>query len=156
MKQRDLSDLRRPAKIERVFRGKEDHGIETVTIHLEGPGWGQGFGCLCMTDEAESRLFLQEMCAAFDLADPERLVGLECHALYSTPYGTIDGLEAPSGKRFTIRGWRKRHYPDHAPTPTEEKRESLLNTIAWAERRAAQARADLAALPELIDWEEQP
>ena len=32
------------AKIGRTFLGKEDHGILTTMLNLEGPSWGQGFG----------------------------------------------------------------------------------------------------------------
>jgi hypothetical protein len=35
-------ELRRPARISRVFRGKEDRGVWTVVIHLEAEGWGAG------------------------------------------------------------------------------------------------------------------
>ena len=148
-------ELRRTATIARVFRGKEDHGIETVCVYLEGSGWGQGFGNLCMNDAAESSLFLAELCATFGLADAERLVGQRVIALYSeSPYGSIEGLEDPkTGKRFTIRGWRLRHYPDHAPTPSEEARSRLTSSIAHLERRLTETKAELAALPELIDWE---
>lgn len=34
----------RNAKIVSTFIGREDHGIPTLWIHLEGAGWGQGFG----------------------------------------------------------------------------------------------------------------
>ena len=148
--------LRRPARITSVFRGKEDHGIWTVSVMLEGPtgGWGQGFGNLCMQDEEETRTFVREVCATFNIADAERLVDQECIALYTdSPWGTIEGIEAPSGKRFTIRGWRKRHYPDHAPTPTEEKRTSLERRIASDERHLAERKAELASLDTLVEWE---
>ncbi len=32
------------AFIKRTFLGVEDHGILTYFLHLEGSGWGQGFG----------------------------------------------------------------------------------------------------------------
>lgn len=32
------------ATIERTSLGIEDHGILTAFLHLEGDGWGQGFG----------------------------------------------------------------------------------------------------------------
>lgn len=149
-------DLRQPAKIVRVFRGQEDHGIWTVSVRLEGKGWGQAFGMLCMKDETEARLFVQEVCAAFDTQDSETLAGRSCTALYSvSPRSTIEGLEAPSGKRFTIRGWRKRHYPNEAPTPTEEERSRLEGNVASLRRRLAEAEESLASLGTLIDWEEE-
>lgn len=152
-------ELRVPAKITRLFRGKEDHGIWTVVVHLESPtgGWGQGFGCLALKDEDETRVFVQEVCAIFGHSDPERLTGQECLALYCvSPWDSIEGIEAPDGKRFTVRGFRLRHYPNHAPTPTDSKRASLVHTIEWASRRVNEARAEPAALPHLIDWETEP
>jgi hypothetical protein len=149
-------ELRRSARITSVFRGQEDHGIETVVVHLEGDpsGWGQGFGCLCMKDEEESRRFVREVCETFGHSDPERLKGQKCLALYTdSPWGTIEGIEAPGGKRFTIRGWRRRYYPDHAPTPTQAKRASIESDIRFHERRLAERRAELATLGELVDWD---
>ena len=149
-------ELRQPARIASVFRGQEDHGIWTVLISLEGPtgGWSQGFGQLCLKDETETHQFLQEVCDVFEFSDPMRLKGAECFALYSeSPWSSIEGIEAPNGRRFTIKGYRRRHYPKHAPTPTQAKRDSLLRDIAFHERRAAERRVELEMLGELVDWD---
>jgi hypothetical protein len=148
-------ELRRPARIASVFRGKEDHGVFTVSIGLNGQTWGQSFGNLCLRDDAEARQFVWEVCDVFGLADPERLVGQACVALYSeSPWSTIEGIEAPSGRRFTIKGYRRRHYPDQALTPTEERRARLVSMIASHERRLAEYRAELATLGTLVDWDD--
>lgn len=52
-------ELRRPATIEKVFVGYEDHGIMTVIVSVVGSGWGQGFGCLALKDEAQAKDFAQ-------------------------------------------------------------------------------------------------
>jgi hypothetical protein len=150
-------DLRVPATIKAARQDYDgDHLIETVLIQIEGPGWGQGFGPFCMKDKTEARLLLSEICATFDCADPERMKGLACIALYSEPRGDIEGLETQSGKRFTIRGWRRKHYPDHAKTPTEARREQLERDISHHERRLKDARTELKTLGELVDWETMP
>jgi hypothetical protein len=151
-------DLRSAAVISNVFIGQEDHGIWTVVIYLQGPtgGWGQGFGSLCLENEAGANLFLAEVCATFDAATSEALKGMPCTALYAKPLDKIEGLEAASGKRFTIRGYRMRHHPDKAPTPTEAERGRLERDIAWHRRVLAERTAELQALGELIDWETAP
>ena len=158
-KQYTRDELRRPARIASIFRGVEEHGIHTVTVHLEGVsgGWGQGFGCLCLKDDDEIKQFIRELCEAAGVADAERLIGLACLALYSkSPWDIVEGVEFANGRRFTIKGYRRRHYPDNAPTPTEAERKSLRSDIVFHERRAAEQRAALDALGTLIDWDVDP
>ena len=153
------TELRRPARITGFSMRDEDHCMDCVFIYLEGPtgGWGQGFGGLCLKDAAEARTFLREVCEVFGHQDPERLNGQECLALYSeSPWASIEGIEAPSGKRFTIKSFRRRHYPKHAPTPTEARRASLESRIASHERRIAEDRAELETMGELVDWDSEP
>jgi len=153
-------DLRVPVTIESARQDYDgDHLVETVCVQIKGPGFGQGFGPFCMKDKTEARQLLSEICATFDCADPERMAGQKCIALYSTSPlgGDIEGLESPStGKRFTIRGWRRRYYPDHAETPTESVRKHLESSIASYESRLAHARLELKNLDELVDWETMP
>lgn len=153
-------DLRVPVTIEFARQDYDrDHLVETVLVQISGPGFGQGFGPFCMKDKTEARQLLSEICTIFNCADPERMKGLACVALYSdTPHGgDIEGLESPTtGKRFTIRGWRRRHYPDHAKTPTEARQEQLERDIVHHERRLADARAELENIGELVNWETMP
>jgi hypothetical protein len=152
-------DLRVPMKIDFARQDYDgDHLVETVLIQISGPGFGQGFGPFCMNSKTQARQLLLEICATFDCADPERMAGQECIALYSdSPHSDIEGLESPTtGKRFTIRGWRRVHYPDHAKTPTEARREQLKRDISHHECRLADARTELENLGELVDWETMP
>jgi hypothetical protein len=154
----DREDLRRPAKITGFELGPEDHGIITVVIRLESPtgGWGQGFGCLRMKDDAEAKRFLGEVCAIFDHSEPERLKGQECIALYCLPWESIEGIEAPSGKRFTITGWRRRYYPEHTLSPTGRRRKALKENLQCHRRRVTEIEAQLDNLEHLIDWDVEP
>jgi hypothetical protein len=154
------SELRQAARITRVFEGREDHGICTVLVNLEGApsgGWGQGFGGLALKDEGEITRFTKEVCETFDVANARELVGQTCTALYATsPFGTVEGIEAPSGKRFTIRGYRLRHHPEYAQTPTVLERARLQGEVQFHTRRAEESRIALAQLGELVDWETEP
>jgi hypothetical protein len=154
---RARDQLRVPATVVSAFAGLDrDHELWTVSVVLEGAGWVQTFGGLAFRDKAETREFFAEVCATFGCADPERLKGQRCFALYAEPSSTIEGIETTNGRRFTIRGWRKRRHPDHAPTPTEEKRIRLERDVRYHERRLIEARAELATIQPLVDWEEEP
>jgi hypothetical protein len=148
-----LEDLREEAVIESVVSGKEDHGIETVYIRLQFKGSFQVFGGLCLQDVAGSREYLSEVCAIFNVAESKQLVGQKCIALYSTPCGCIEGLEAPNGKRFTHYGFIKRHCPGKERTPTEKARESLESDIRHHRRRLAESEEKLRNFKELVNWE---
>ena len=151
-------DLRQPAKITHIRTRDEDHGIDTVIISLEG-GVNTNFGYLSLKNALECLQFLTEVAAIFDIkyTGPGDLIGRDVIVLLTDSNYGSEGLENPkNGKRFTIRGFRKRHYPKRAPTPTEAKREFLKREIAWAERRVAETKAALAALEAspLIDWDD--
>jgi hypothetical protein len=47
------------ARIKSTMLGTEDHGIMTAYLHLEGDGWGVGFGGYCFDeyDESANRRF---------------------------------------------------------------------------------------------------
>ena len=142
-------------RIDYVKAGKEDHGILTVWAGIDFGGGAQGFGGLCLETKT-SRAFLRELCETFDVSDHEALVGKKCHALrcFGTNNDPIEGLEAPSGKRFTLTGFRKRHYPEHAKSRLEEEKERLQREMAWAGRRRDEAADRLATVGEqFVDWE---
>jgi hypothetical protein len=158
-------DLRRATKITSVVRGGGVRGLLTVRVNLDfdGGGWNgwthgwiQSFGDLVLRDDAECDTFVREICAIFGHSDPDRLVGQACVALYSHLGSKVEGIEAPSGKRWTIRGFLLRHYPDKALTPTEIYRHALQARVVHANRELERAVKELAEVEPLIDWEVEP
>jgi hypothetical protein len=149
------SDLRQPALISHIFNG------HTVMVSLlSNPprgGWIGGFGGLELRDEKEVAQFTQELCDTFDKSNISELLWHPCIALYSTsPYGRVEGLEAPSGKRFTRRGYFLRHNPKHAKTPTEIERARLQRNVDFHTIRLEESILELSNLVELVDWETEP
>lgn len=129
-----MSEHREEGVIQKVFRGKEDHGILTVTIPVYGEGWGQSFGNLCL-DNDKANLFERQLCAIFGVDKLHKLEGKRCFVLRCFLWGTIEGLENPdNGQRFTITDFRRSLGLTNVKTPLEEKREDLENSIARMRR----------------------
>jgi len=114
----------------------------------------QSFGNLCL-DEKLTDLFVQDLCAVFDVSTLADLVGKTCYVLYSFPYWNepIEGLETEHGRRFTLTYWRKKHFPKSLDPLTAQK-ESLRHRIQWAEQEAARAKKALTEVAaDFVDWE---
>jgi hypothetical protein len=146
---------REKSKIESVFYGQEDHGILTCSVMISSGGGCQGFGQLCL-DPITGPDFLHELCDVFDVHDHELLKGQECYALrnfehYNCP---IEGLEAMSGKRFTLTAFIRKHWPDKAQSPLERERQRHEQEIVFLQRRLKEERSRLACVDEgYVDWE---
>jgi len=147
---------REAAKIANVFVGKEDHGIPTVSVALEGPGWGQCFGNVVLDDNGPLMTsFISGLCEVFGASDLRALNGEECFALYSFPYHgeLIQGLEsAKTGRRFILTEWRRKHYKG-VLDPLQAKREALEAQIVELDRRRAETVQRLLKLEQAyIPW----
>jgi hypothetical protein len=141
-------DLRAKSKITEVFNGTEDHGIHVIWITVDGDGV-QGFGGICF-DDGESELekdFIKSVCGVFGVKKLDDLVGKECYALrcFEEMHTPIEALEAPSGKRFVLTAWRKKHFPE-TKDPLTGKRESIEGNISFLQRRVAEEKTRLAHL----------
>ena len=154
------------ATVERVFVGKEDHGIDTVSLTMAGVGvagssWGQSFGNLCLGDPGDLAAFCRRLCLKLDVPNVQDLKGkrfyiLRCFASLSSP---IEGLEDPeTGARFTITGFRRWRFPDKPEfhqSPLEERRQSLVRSIESHKRRILQDEQALYRLgDDYVSWEE--
>lgn len=149
---------RERATIRKISVGKEDHGIPTVWVHLAGAGgaWGQGFGGLRLDGAGLTRDFVSSLCRALGVADPELLEGREVFVLRCSPHfnATIEGLESIDGRgRFTLTGWRRRHWPE-TPSTLEAERERLRSRKESLRRAFIDACRDLEKIEsEHVDWE---
>lgn len=115
-------------KISEVFRGKEDHGIETVVITIDGAAWRQGFGTLCFDSPTDSAEFMRSVCEVFGVLDQERLIGMDCFALREFPYGNepIAALTAvDTGRTFSLDAWRQKKWPEERFHAQERKLASI-------------------------------
>jgi len=140
---------------------EENHGWDTVWVHLTFPGSDQGFGGLALdradpepSDEKTHRRdsYLRSLCDTFDVKRAEDLVGLKCLAMRLELWGTIEGLEAPSGKRFLHYDWRIQQLGKAQTTnPLKDRIESAKGTMTWAQRRLDDVRRDLEKL-EKLTW----
>lgn len=134
-------------KITRVFQGKEDHGILTCVISLEGDGWGQGFGCLAFETEELLADFMSDLCKTFGVSDPAMLVGQECNALYAFkhywghPIAALASYE--TGDIFDLYVWRRKHWPN-TMTPEQEHLDGKKRRVEYARLELARAQAALA------------
>jgi hypothetical protein len=146
---------RRKGTVDSVFYGVEDHGILTMYVGIKfDVGGYQSFGGVCL-NETLGPDFKRSVCDAFGVRDMELLKGKRCHALYA--FGEhnepILGLEGPTGKRFIINTWRRKHFPD-TNSVLEQKAESQLREIRFLERRLFEERNRLAKLEEnYTEWE---
>jgi len=121
-------------KVGSVHRSTE-RGINVI-VDVKFPGTGQGLVSPSL-DEATLVDYERELCALFGVRRLHDIVGQECFALRPREgFGEfIVGLEC-EGRRFTLAGFRRKHWPDKAPGPDE---------------------AFLSALdPDYTDWETAP
>jgi hypothetical protein len=132
---KDEKGFREPGVIKDTFYGKEDHGITTVCVTIDlDAGSTQGFGNLCL-DKKLAEDYIEHLCAAFGVSKLRDLKGKHCYALrcFTGWNSDIEGIEAPSGKRFIHTTWRRKHYPN-IMTPLEEKCQELESNIMYATR----------------------
>lgn len=131
----------------------EDHRAWECHIGCDAGGSYQAFAAL-FDNEETVRAFGRAIAETFGVQDVHDILGKQCWALRSFGYNNdaIEGLEAENGKRFTRTGWLRAQGGEH-PSPLERERARLLTDVAWAERRAAQARRDLETLESrYTDW----
>lgn len=140
-----MSDTRETGTIERVFYGKEDHGILTIVVHLKFDGSGQGFGCLAFDTKARAEDFAADLCRVFAVKKLDDLVGKTCEARRCFSYGNIEALVAPSGAMFVITEWRRKHWPDYLD-PLEDERHRQKVSIERLRKQIRRAEADLKTL----------
>jgi len=157
---------RESAVIDDIRITNDDHGVWSTWCYMKlGDSGQQGFGGLCLGKAEESQRdspylqsYLRELCATFDVADIERLKGQRCFVLRNTRgwSGDIEGLEAPSGKRFTHAGWRRKTFPEkNVPTAREEARKRAADSVTYLERDLARAKSKLLTLDtEFVAWDE--
>lgn len=106
-----LVETREKAKITRVFWGKEDHGINTFSFSMEGKGWSQGFGGICLDEKLEVDL-KKEFINMFGTYNPLNYeVEIIKYSEDGHSYGEhIEGF-IYKGKRFELNVWRNKHFP---------------------------------------------
>ncbi len=139
------------------FGPNHDHGgCPTFEAHIEGIGGTQGFQ-LTFDDDAQMRAFARDFCAAFDVADVERLVNRECYALrcFSQPGECIEGIEAAdTGKRITRTAWWRANVDPSLPSPLQQAEKSIRDDIARLRRRVEEEERRLATLASCyISWD---
>lgn len=131
----------------------EDHG--TVWVMLEFGAGCQGFGGLAFARTADREKFVDAVRRVLCVPYPVSMTGAVCYALYSRGDNneSIEGIESLDGAlRLTVTGFL-RSLGEEVSSARDRERESLESTVRWAERRAAQARAELATLDaRTVDW----
>lgn len=159
--------LRQQATVERVSYGPDDHGCLTCWLHLSFGGSVQGFGGLAL-DEKLGPDFAAALCALFGVPfeSPDslnQLIGRRCWALRcfdenNTPIEGLEviwnlGLKAEHAQRFTLTGWRRKHFPETLDVLTAETHR-IEREIAWAKRRLAEEEERLrTARSRYHSWE---
>jgi hypothetical protein len=91
--------------------------------------------------------FTKDLCSVFGVKKLTDLVGKKCYALrcFDELHTPIEALEAPSGARFVLTTWRKKHFPE-TKDPLAGKRESIEGNISFLQRRVAEEKTRLAEL----------
>lgn len=120
----------------------------TISLDIQGPGWGQGFGGLAFESQHLMDDFAADLCAVFDVKQLKDLRGKPCYALRCFAHDHIEGLETPSGKRFVLTTWRRKYWPE-APSPLVARLRSLRDEAAQFRRHASELDAEGDRLPEL-------
>lgn len=128
----------------------------THYLMMKGPtgGWGQGFGQLVL-DEKSLAAWKAELCALFRVDKIEDVVGRQCFVLRSWPsWGErIEGLEV-DGRRFTITGFCRKHWPDKTKSRLECREIELRDDI---DRHAMRIRECVQRLVNVrdgyVDWD---
>lgn len=149
------NNTREEATITRAYLGRHpasERGCTVVDLMCEGDGWGQGF-CV-ITGEQHLASARQTILNTFQIIDEKELVGKKCFVLRNLPYGSIEGLEAESGKRFLRSAWARSINPQ-IKTAIEQKRESLEASIRSHLDTAHRLQQELNNLSSnFVDWED--
>ena len=152
-----MGDKRRAGKIEAVTYDN-DHGDPPILfIHIHFPGFSQGFGGFCVGAEKDAA-YKAALCDVLGVTTIDDAVGLDVFGLWcrGEHNEAMEGIER-NGKRFTITAFRRSNFPANFKTAKERAQDSILSTIAWAERRKREAEASLATLDaEWTEWETMP
>lgn len=147
---------REAATVTSVWYGVEDHGLLTSWLYMQGD-WGcQGFGGLCLKNEA-GPLWKSSLCSVFGVRDFEDIKGRQCFILRSWPdYGSsIEGVEV-DGLRFTITAFQRQVSPERKWDPLDQKSKELRSRIDSAGRTVQTAVHDLERVTEgYVDWTAQ-
>jgi hypothetical protein len=150
---RSEDPYRMHATVSYVKVGPEDHGIPTVWIGCEFGG-SQGFGGMCL-DENTTAAYVDDICTLFSVSNIDDIVGRHCFVLksFSGWSERVEGLEV-EGRRFTISGFMKRHWPDKYRSRLEQAKEQAASEIAHLTRRIRAVTEELARMDEdFRDWE---
>lgn len=148
----ESTDYTRQLATIKSARTDNDRG-SSIWVHVEGRGWGQGFGGLYLGngEENTSALFkdyLRDLCNTFHVESLDDLAGKACYVLrcFDTWGADIEGLESvDTGQRFTHTAWRKKHFPD-APNPLERAVRRHETNIEYHNREAAREREALGTV----------
>lgn len=140
-----------------AYERTDEERCLTHYVGMKGPsgGWGQGFGGLAF-DEPHLVSWKEEICKLFGVTDIAEIVGRQCFILRNwASWGhDIEGLEV-DGKRFTITGFRRKHWPDKTKTQLENAAERLRSDIRFHARRIDEDVARLERLHEgYVEWSE--
>lgn len=122
----------------------------TVWVYWSGNGGMQGFGGTVLGKTTQcpvegqrmQDVFIAELCSTFGVSTPDELEGRSAYALryFGSHNESIVGLEdAKSGRRFLLRRFAQRHWPD------AEHRHPLLRERAAIEREIKQAEKAIHA-----------
>jgi hypothetical protein len=151
-----MSEHREPATVASVMYGIEDHGILTFSLYMTMGSCGQGFGNIVLRDEPGDRSgprLKAELCELFGVENFDDIKGRQCFVLRCFEEEEIEGVEV-DGKRWTITGFRKRHYPDHVPTVLENKTKQLRERIDYHARGIQDCNRQLERVADRYrDWE---
>lgn len=148
------SETREPAVVEYVRSDDERGSTHFVGMHMGG--CHQGFGGLCL-DEVTRADWIRSIADLFGVDDIEKVVGRNCFVLRSWPrWGSnIEGLEV-DGRRFTITGFRKKHWPDKTKSPLLDEQDRIQRDIDWHGRRVQEQIRALQTLEDgYVDWESE-
>jgi hypothetical protein len=137
--------MREAGVISEVFYGKEDHGILTCSVRVNFDGSTQSFGGIAFESCKIADDFVADLCRTFAVEKLDELRGLACVAYRCFPYNNepIEALEALSGARFTLTGWRRKHWPLDALDPREARRANLRREEKRLRGRLTEIRASL-------------
>jgi len=141
-----------PGVIAEIIHPSDETAV-CLTIKLDS-GEIRGFGGDCLTKEGVTA-FLQGLCETLEVATPQKLVGTYCYALksFSDWDDKIEGLESPSGDRFTLTGFMSRNLPGRVESPLTKRKELLSRELEAVRRRSMEIEAKLATLAaDYIDW----
>lgn len=153
-----MDDRKRRAGTVTGISYDSDHGDPPILyLAIDFHGLSQAFGGFYIDDEA-APAYHAAICdvlgvESLNQAVGREVIGLWCRGLHNE---TMEGIEC-AGKRFTITGFARVYYPNVFKPAKDKAQESILSTIAWAERRKREAEASLATLDaEWTEWETEP